>query len=237
MLETQALKLVGLITTHHTKLEELKATVQKVKATEEKYQSFLRNPLSLPEHEKAVKDGNALIMNHYSQTFKVIKEAITSIQTFQEAMDDHLASLVKYEKLPDLFNTIKIAGQRFIDHHVLSYGNSEVDVCDDGVIIIVEAPRHTVLSLDMRDDFELFEALLNEDDKSKQVTLIHDRIKGLFIEAVNDFDVDDEFNALWSPDFSSHNNFSAREFISMLSNDQTFFEEVAQIIKEENHRA
>lgn len=237
MLETQALKLVGLITTHHTKLEELKATAQKVKATEEKYQSFLRNPLSLPEHEKAVKDGNALIMNHYSQTFKVIKEAITSIQTFQEAMDDHLASLAKYDKLPYLFNTIKIAGQRFIDHYNLAHGNSEVDVCDDGVIIVVEAPRHTVLSLDMRDDFELFEALLNEKDKQEQVSLIHNRIKELFIEAVNDFDVDDEFNELWSSGFSSRNGFSAREFIDLLSNDQTFFEEVAQIFKKENHRA
>lgn len=152
-------------------------------------------------------------------------------------MDDHLASLAKYDKLPDLFNTIKIAGQRFIDHNVLAYGNSEVDVYDDGVIIVVEAPRHTVLSLDMRGDFELFEALLNEEDKQERVTLIHDRIKGLFIEAVNDFDVDDEFDELWSSGFSSRNNFSAREFIDLLSNDQTFFEEVAQIIKKENHRA
>ena len=237
MLETQALTLVGLITTHHAKLEELKATTKKVKVTEEKYQYLFNNPLHLPEHEKAVKDSNALVMSHFTQASESINAAITSIQLFQKAMDDHLASLAKYEKLPDLFNTIKIAGQRFIDHHNLAHSNSEVDVCDDGVIIVVEAPGNTILSLDMRDDFELFEALLNEEDKQKRVTLIHDRIKGLFIEAVNDFDVDDEFDELWSSDFSSHNNLSAREFIDILSSDQTFFEEVSQEIKKENHRA
>lgn len=236
MLETQALKLVGLITTHHAKLEELKVTAQKVKVAEEKYQYLFNNPLCLPEHEKAIKDGNSIIMSHYSQASKSIKAAITRIQLFQEAMDEHLASLAKYEKLPDLFNTIKIAGQRFIDRYNLSHGNAEVDVCDDGVIIVVEAPRNTTLSLDMRGDFELCEALLNVDD-NKRVTLIHNEIKELFIEAVNDFDVDDEFDELWSSDFSSHNNLSAREFIDILSSDQTFFEEVSQRIKKENHRA
>lgn len=237
MLETQALTLVGLITTHHAKLEELKATTEKVKATEEKYQYLFNNPLHLPEHEKDIKDSNALVMSHYSQTSESINAAINTIQLFQNAVDDHLASLTKYEKLPDLFNTIKIAGQRFIDRYNLAHGNSEVDVCDDGVIIVVEAPRNTTLSLDMRGDFDLFEALLNEEDKQERVTLIHDRIKGLFIEAVNDFDVDDEFDTLWSPGFSSHNNLSAREFINILSSDQAFFEEVSQEIKKENHRA
>jgi hypothetical protein len=45
------------------------------------------------------------------------------------------------------------------------------------------------------------------------------------IDLIENFDVDEEFEMLWSTEFGKHNGFSPREFIRILEEDEAYFKE------------
>lgn len=90
--------------------------------------------------------------------------------------------------------------------------NSEVIVDNDVIISTIEADNNTTISV-IFDIYELKANLLE----------LKPFILKSYMVAIESFDIDLEFNELWSPLFGKHNNFTPREFMNILEEDHQYF--------------
>lgn len=90
--------------------------------------------------------------------------------------------------------------------------NSEVIVDNDEIISTIEADNNTTISV----IFDIYELKLNSLE-------LKSFILNSYMMAIESFDIDEEFNKLWSPSFGKHNNFTPREFMKILEEDYQYF--------------
>lgn len=111
----------------------------------------------------------------------------------------------------------KIA-QSIIDEYDLDHNNAEINVDDDGGQIVVEAPNHATVWVDI-----CLNKLDKENEKQAQVTILN-----TIADKIKNFDADDEFEELWSYEFGQHNHFRPSQFIEMLLDDEDYFIECSK---------
>lgn len=92
--------------------------------------------------------------------------------------------------------------------------NSEVVHQDHEIISRIEAENHTTL-----------EVVFNILDLKMHTLNLKGYILAIYEKAIEKFDVDEEFEMLWSTEFGKHNGFSPREFIRILEEDEAYFKE------------
>lgn len=92
--------------------------------------------------------------------------------------------------------------------------NSEVVYQDQEIISTIEAENHTTI-----------EVVFNILDLKMHTLNLKGYILGIYEKAIENFDVDEEFEMLWSTEFGNHNGFSPREFIRILEEDEAYFKE------------
>ncbi|MDH9922372.1 hypothetical protein PZL33_10535 [Staphylococcus hominis] len=92
--------------------------------------------------------------------------------------------------------------------------NSEVVHQDQEIISTIEAENHTTI-----------EVVFNILDLKMHTLNLKGYILGIYEKAIENFDVDEEFEMLWSTEFGNHNGFSPREFIRILEEDEAYFKE------------
>jgi hypothetical protein len=90
--------------------------------------------------------------------------------------------------------------------------NSEVIVDNDEIISTIEADNNTTISV----IFDIYELKLNSLE-------LKSFILNSYMMAIESFDIDEEFNKLWSPSFGKHNNFTLSEFMKILEEDYQYF--------------
>lgn len=110
----------------------------------------------------------------------------------------------------DLIETIELVNEE------LSFNgnNSEVVHQDQEIISTIEAENHTTI-----------EVVFNILDLKMHTLNLKGYILGVYEKAIENFDVDEEFEMLWSTEFGRHNGFSPREFIRILEEDEAYFKE------------
>lgn len=92
--------------------------------------------------------------------------------------------------------------------------NSEVVHQDHEINSTIEAENHTTI-----------EVVFNILDLKMHTLNLKGYILGIYEKAIENFDVDEEFEMLWSTEFGKHNGFSPREFIRILEEDEAYFKE------------
>lgn len=110
----------------------------------------------------------------------------------------------------DLIETIELVNEE------LSFNgnNSEVVHQEDEIISTIEAENHTTI-----------EVVFNILDLKMHTLNLKGYILAIYEKAIENFDVDEEFEMLWSTEFGKHNGFSPREFIRILEEDEAYFKE------------
>jgi hypothetical protein len=111
----------------------------------------------------------------------------------------------------DLIETIELVNEE------LSFnGNNSEEVVQGGreIISTIEAENHTTIHV-----------VINILDLKMHILNLKDYILAIYESAIELFDVDDEFESLWSIEFGRHNGFSPRYFISILEEDEAYFKE------------
>ena len=127
--------------------------------------------------------------------------------TNQPSLGEQDQTIMTTAKALDIVTTL-------IEEHDLDYGNSEAVITDgdDAIGVTVEAPNNSTISG--------FIPISKTTTKRDIVTSICDMM--------GEFDADDEFNELYSPEFMSHNGFTPSGFLAMLMEDQEYFEGKAE---------
>ena len=107
------------------------------------------------------------------------------------------------------------------EYYDLDFSNAEAYVQDGCLYVSIEAVNNTTI------DFRV--------KKIKAETPVQCRkeIMQAMIDAMRDFDPEEEFDELWSPDFSSHNGISAFRFVNMLKEDSECFNVTADRMEKE----
>ncbi|HDG8789424.1 TPA: hypothetical protein PBT65_001725 [Staphylococcus aureus] len=90
--------------------------------------------------------------------------------------------------------------------------NSEVLHQGEEIISVIEAKNHTTIAVEF-DILELKKHALN----------LKNYIVNMYQKYVEQFDVDEEFNMLWSKEFAEHNNFTPSQFLNILEQDRNYF--------------
>ena len=101
------------------------------------------------------------------------------------------------------------------EYYELDFGNAEACVQDDCLYCSIEAPSNATIGIQVCKI------------KDKTPTQCRKEIMQAMIDAMCDFDPEEEFDELWSPDFSRHNGISAFKFVNMLKEDKEFFDAMA----------
>ena len=96
----------------------------------------------------------------------------------------------------------------------LNFGNGEINTDDSMINVTIEAPNHTTLNIQFIDD-----EIKNLESEFMSTYIKH------AIKRIDDFDPEETFNELWSPEFAKHNNFSPFQFMDILKEDDQFFKE------------
>ncbi|MGX0176176.1 hypothetical protein [Staphylococcus hominis] len=92
--------------------------------------------------------------------------------------------------------------------------NSEVVHQDHEIISTIEAKNHTTIAV-----------VINILDLKMHTLNLKDYILAIYEKAIEEFDVDEEFESLWTIKFGRHNGFSPREFIGILEEDEAYFKD------------
>ena len=110
----------------------------------------------------------------------------------------------------DLIETIELVNEE------LSFNGNNSEVVQEGreIISTIEAENHTTI-----------EVVFNILDLKMHTLNLKGYILGVYEKAIENFDVDEEFEMLWSTEFGKHNGFSPREFIRILEEDEAHFKE------------
>ncbi|HDZ8777270.1 TPA: hypothetical protein RUV26_002475, partial [Staphylococcus aureus] len=90
--------------------------------------------------------------------------------------------------------------------------NSEVFIEDDVIFSVIESPNHTTITIN-----------LNVNDLKENKDSIISYIINQYQKIIQEFDIDEVFNELWSDDFSNRNQFKPSEFIKILESDMEYF--------------
>ena len=101
------------------------------------------------------------------------------------------------------------------EYYALDFGNAEAYVQNDCLYISIEARNYTTINLCVGQI---------EDETSAQC---RKKIAQAMINAIRDFDPEEEFNELWSPHFSRHTGISPFRFVDMLRADSKYFNVIA----------
>ena len=108
-----------------------------------------------------------------------------------------------------------------IKYYGLDFGNAKAFIQNDCLCCSIEAPYYTKMSF-----------WANE-IKNETPAQCRKEITQAMIDAMRDFDPEEEFNELWSPDFSSHNGISPVRFVDMLRADSEYFNAMADRMEKE----
>jgi hypothetical protein len=127
--------------------------------------------------------------------------------TNQPSLGEQDQTIMTTAKALDIVTTL-------IEEYELDYGNAEAVITDgdDALLVSVEAPNNSTVSGVI--------PISKTTTKRDIVTSICDMM--------GEFDADDEFNELYSPEFMSHNGFTPSGFLAMLMEDQEYFEGKAE---------
>lgn len=119
---------------------------------------------------------------------------------------------------------------KWTDEHGLYDNNTIFGVDDEGNMELwVDTINHTTLSLyDNDSNFLNFRDIVDDHDNLNESVIAES-----FINAVNDFDPDDTFNELWSPELGERSSLKPSEFIKMLTEDKDYYEEKALKLNDE----
>ena len=98
-----------------------------------------------------------------------------------------------------------------IEDYELDFGNAETFIQDGCLYVSIEAPNNATFSLWVNDI------------KDETPVQCRKEIMQAMIDAMRDFDPEEEFDEIWSPDFSSHNGISPFKFVKMLEEDAEYF--------------
>ena len=108
-----------------------------------------------------------------------------------------------------------------IEDYALDFGNAEVFTQNDCLYCSIEARNNTTISLWVGQI------------EDKTPAQCRKEIMQAMIDAMGDFDPEEEFDKLWSPDFSRHNGISAFKFVDMLKEDAEYFSDTADRMEKE----
>ncbi|MCA1235762.1 hypothetical protein LC188_07575 (plasmid) [Staphylococcus aureus] len=122
-----------------------------------------------------------------------------------------LEEMVIYKKRFSHINLIKLI-EDINENLGLVNINSEVFIEDDVIISIIEAPNHTTITIN-----------LNVNDLKENKDSIISYIINQYQKIIQEFDIDEVFNELWSHDFAKRNQFKPSEFIKILESDIEYF--------------
>lgn len=111
----------------------------------------------------------------------------------------------------------KVLAEDFLNKYNLNHGNAYVEIAYGNLYVLFEARRHTVMN-DLIDREEI--------EECEDANEFEELMKVSFKNRLDEFDVDEEFNMLWSTEFGEHNGFTARSFMELLDQDFEFFEDV-----------
>lgn len=100
----------------------------------------------------------------------------------------------------------------------ICFNNSEVYFDDKElrILSVIEGYNHTTLTV----EFD------KKDIEFMQRGYMKETILKRYLMRINDFDVDEEFNMLWSSTFAEHNQFKPSEFLRILEEDKSQFENI-----------
>ena len=132
------------------------------------------------------------------------KKVIQMIETIAEI---ELLNLLEFGK--DSQHPAEIAFDLLINEFGLNDQNGYVDLDNE---IVLEASNNAIISLE-----------LDQFDENSTVEEILDAVATQLLE----FDAEEEFNYIWSPEFGERNGFTVFEFVEMLEADQEQFEQVS----------
>lgn len=110
----------------------------------------------------------------------------------------------------DLIETIELVNEEL----TFNGNNSEVVHQEDEIISTIEAENNTTI-----------EVVFNILDLKMHTLNLKGYILAIYEKAIENFDVDEKFEMLWSTEFGRHNGFSPREFIRILEEDGAYFKE------------
>ena len=127
--------------------------------------------------------------------------------TNQPSLGEQDQTIMTTAKALDIVTTL-------IEEYELDYGNAEAVITDgdDAIGVTVEAPNNSTI----RGVIPISKTTTKRD------------IESIICAMMWRFDVDDEFNELYSPEFMSHNGFTPSGFLAMLTEDQEYFEGKAE---------
>ena len=117
---------------------------------------------------------------------------------------------------------IEQIAQNIIEEYELNYNNAEIIADNEGCQMIVEAPNHATVTIDI---------YLNDIDKGNKEVKI--AMLNKIADKIKCFDADDEFDEIWSYEFGKHNNFRPSQFLRMLLEDEDYFDQCSEKMYQE----
>lgn len=137
----------------------------------------------------------------------------------EAAQDGKVASTRKRQDKTESFEALKESYENvaaeIIEKHNLDHGNSEISFGETHMDVTIEAPNHSTVTVTIPLDHELTDEEINW------------QIREEIEQMAMDFDAEQTFEELWSPEFSEHNKMSAFTFARILQEDEEFFQELA----------
>lgn len=106
--------------------------------------------------------------------------------------------------------------ENYLLNKELDFNNAEVYDHGNEIEVSVEAPNHTTMKI----------YITNEEAAQLTYGEYESFMENKLNESVENFDIDEEFDALWSREFGEHNGFTVRQFIEILEEGKKYFEEI-----------
>lgn len=111
----------------------------------------------------------------------------------------------------------------FINKYELDYGNGYVTVENNDAELVVEAPNNATCHIYFYEEIETLKEIYNANDNNISDDEILNTILPEIKASLYEFDADNEFCDIWSPNFQ----YLPSKFIQMLQEDEEYFKEVA----------
>ena len=160
----------------------------------------------------------ALQKNHYKSIFEYQDESIFNL--IAENLDTWAQDLISEAQFEYRNCDVEF---RTDNHGDLDFKSlSERNAKPTGMYLILGAPNGSTIMAEI--EFEDFDK--STDSIIKFINKAKLQMTKEIQRACNDFDPDEEFNSLWGPQL----NYSARNFLAMLDEDQEFFQDRLQYI-------
>ena len=159
-----------------------------------------------------------LQINHYKSIFEYQEESVFNL--IAENLDTWAQDLISEAQFEYRNCDVEF---RTDNHGDLDFKSlSEQNVKPTGMYLILGAPNGSTVMAEI--EFEDFNK--STDSIIKFINNAKLQMTKEIQRACNDFDPDEEFNSLWGPQL----NYSARNFLAMLDEDQEFFQDRLQYI-------